>query len=380
MPEPPLPGPPPLPRAPRQFSATRRAQLARGTRPFTLNAYGDPSSPFPTFPTECGALRTEFLTTDATSHHTWLLSPLSQLAESMRHYRACKERAPHTISACVVVPQWPGAHRALTAGWRLVRSIDRCTPVHDPTSAHPDGFASHPTNVYYDPPVLPNHTLASAANGDLSMLFAARHLGAKARVLVDSGASHNFMSEEWAHRTGVNTVEAHGASITLANGGTLASTRTCTLSLTMAPMKDPHLVTCYVLTLAPTFDIILGESWLAQHGAVLDFERRTCVIAINGARATLRPAAPRVFRRPTPATASMLLSSAQLRRDLRQGLRCCLVQIKSPPHATEAAAADAPDNHEDPRITALKRRFARVFQELPVDIVRPVKHRRARSR
>jgi len=157
-----------------------------------------------------------------------------------------------------------------------VRTVEKGTPIFAPTADDAQGFAKHRMHVYYDAPAAPIHTIASAANGHLSMLFDAHVGGARARVLMDSGASHNFISDAWVRRVGAHTTTAEGASITLADGGALESTQICTVNLSLTP--QPHDVTCYVMTLAPTFDIILGESWLSQHGAVLDYEKRACVL------------------------------------------------------------------------------------------------------
>ena len=166
----------------RPFQAAFLAAIAAETRPFTLNAYGDATT---------GAT---FLTTDLSNEHIWLQPPLRHLRDSLKHYKACKNNAPATISACVTVPNWGGPHTSVVEGFKFLRTIQKGTPIFEPTAEDAKGRVPYTMHVYYDPPTT-NHVVASTAAGPLSMIFAGRASGAAARILLDSGATHNFISE-----------------------------------------------------------------------------------------------------------------------------------------------------------------------------------------
>ena len=196
-------------------------------------------------------------------------------------------------------------------------------------------------HVYYDPPTT-NHVVASTPAGPLSMIFAGRASGAAARILLDSGATHNFISECWVKSAGAHTAEAGGAAtVTLADGGAHTSSKTCKLQLTLQGFT--HDVTCHVMPLASAFDIILGEAWLTLYGARLDFARRVCFLhRPNRRELVLQPTNP---GQKEPASAAMLLSATQLKRLTRKEVvHCCLVRVTEVPDQQVDAAL------RDPRI------------------------------
>ena len=46
----------------------------------------------------------EFMQTTTANHHVWLNMPEELIADHLEHYLQCKQAAPHSTSACVLVP------------------------------------------------------------------------------------------------------------------------------------------------------------------------------------------------------------------------------------------------------------------------------------
>ncbi|KAF3781050.1 hypothetical protein EJ110_NYTH35508 [Nymphaea thermarum] len=85
-------------------------------------------------------------------------------------------------------------------------------------------------------------------------------------VLLDSGATHNFVGEHIADRLGSIVQEQSALRILVANGDSLPCTRRCTdVELTL--QKVPFKVELLVVPL-PNVDIILGVKWLKTLGRV----------------------------------------------------------------------------------------------------------------
>ncbi|KAF3780321.1 hypothetical protein EJ110_NYTH39547 [Nymphaea thermarum] len=85
-------------------------------------------------------------------------------------------------------------------------------------------------------------------------------------VLLDSGATHNFVGEHIADRLGSIVEEQSALRILVANGDSLPCTRRCTdVELTL--QKVPFKVELLVVPL-PNVDIILGVKWLKTLGRV----------------------------------------------------------------------------------------------------------------
>ena len=188
--------------------------------------------------------------TDTANHHVWLNMPEEYIADHLEHYLQCKAAALHNTSACVLVPARfrTSYKRRLLKGMQLImqRSIS--------------GVDYH---VYYDGPT-PQLYAASANRSDtdrsdtgMLMSFHCTASGTPASVLVDSGASHAYVSTAFVQRCGF-AVEPSTADITLADGTVVACSGTCCVRLRLGRYSD--FVKFYVADMSCQWDLILGQS------------------------------------------------------------------------------------------------------------------------
>ena len=94
-----------------------------------------------------------------------------------------------------------------------------------------------------------------------------------ASCLIDSGATHDFISENWVEKNKLTTMESgEEITITLADGRDLAlkqkTTSALSLDLGGYLWKQPFTV----IPMAG-YDIILGKPWLSDHQPQIDFKK-----------------------------------------------------------------------------------------------------------
>ena len=158
---------------------------------------------------------------DVAGHHTWLNMGEESIVFHLEHYLQCKATAPHTTSACVLVPSRfrSSRNRRLLRGMHLIMQISL------------RGAAWH---VYYDA-LVPNLKAARITRSldhadDVLMSFAGAISGSGASVLIDTGASDMYLSSQFAHRCGLS-IRPSQATITLATGIVTPVTGTCSVHL-----------------------------------------------------------------------------------------------------------------------------------------------------
>ena len=88
-----------------------------------------------------------------------------------------------------------------------------------------------------------------------------------ASVLLDTGASDMYLSTQFAHRCGLS-IRASQATVTLATGIVTPVTGTCSMLVRLGRYSER--LTVYVADLASDWDLILGQSCLHSHHAVID--------------------------------------------------------------------------------------------------------------
>jgi hypothetical protein len=103
--------------------------------------------------------------------------------------------------------------------------------------------------------------------------------GRKVSILVDSGASTQFMSESLAKELALPLTEKKiGNEVRLANGDYLVSRQALTLRYSIGPFSE--IETFHLLTLG-AFDLILGRPWLNRHNPSVDWPK-SCIKLIQG--------------------------------------------------------------------------------------------------
>ena len=226
-----------------------------------------------------------FLQADVSAQTVWLHPPVSRGYESVEHYLSCKAEAPTRTSAVIVLPDLPSAPwRSLVSNMRLVHRYPAGSRIFLPKVAGVGSTLSAAvgvpwaTCVYHDPPKPPSGhrsacvTSAAAPCGDL-LILKGHVRGHPARLLIDSGATHNFMSSTFVSKIGVPTQPTCVTKVHLANGSVSSTARIC---VGLAVDLCPYSVTAdFLVTELGNYDVILGMPWLKSENPHIDFTHGT---------------------------------------------------------------------------------------------------------
>ena len=222
-----------------------------------------------------------FLQADVSAETVWLHPPVNLGREFVVHYLTCKTKAPTRTSAVVILPDFPNAP------WKNLVSAMRCVhryPAGAQIFLSPDAGVGHnsgalcgvpwATCVYYDAPAPPSGhrsasvTSAAATCGDLLILTGSVR-NHPARVLIDSGATHNFVATSFVRKSGVPTRPTCITKVHLADGSTNATGRLCVgLTVDLPPYS---FTSDFLVTDLGNYDVILGMPWLQQENPLIDF-------------------------------------------------------------------------------------------------------------
>lgn len=305
--------------------------------------------------------------------HLWINAPFTMLLEFAQHYMQCKQAAPST-SACIVVPGFllpvmrpflkgmhilktyrkgsvlfdaptlSGQRRAMTGvHWPVYVFTDAVPPTHVPANAA--GQKCHPLHnaVVHQPSDVPS-VPAKVSSQPLTMLFEGLLNWQDSSVLLDSGASANFISQKALEKS-KHLLHPTDATLELADGHTSKILGTATVNLRIGGFRS-H-VSCFVTNLGTNFDIILGNTFLTDYKAVLNYHLGTCSLTHHAKSYTLRPlsysganssspcidtvrpvAAPVASAAKVPVEQS-ILTVAKCKRALRQGCENFLVMVNT---------------------------------------------------
>ena len=161
----------------------------------------------------------------------------------------------------------------------------------------------------------------------------------KALALLDTGASHSFVSLRFIETNRINFQKVVD-SATVADGQSMPLHGKTKIHMMFGSFQNNASV--YVAALNPAYDIILGMDWLDKHHAVLDCRAGTCSLLKGKAKVTLRQT-PSVFSiRKSPHKA---VSATQLFRMARKG--CKLIVINFTQYSQEKDLADEVDEDKE---------------------------------
>ena len=302
---------------------------------FTLDACSDPQGNNALCEQFCSPEHS-FLDHSVVDHHVWLNAPFSRLFEFIDHYVTQKQTSPSNTSACIVVPRWKGvgsAHPAL-ASMRLIK----CFPQGYHLFNAPESVGSKrkrlpgipwPVDIYYDAPTPVN-------TSKLAMTFQGQLFGTPVRLLVDSGAKHNYMSVKLCQQLGITVDPSVQTEVTLGNGQTTQTSGTATVRLLIQGYKA--LIKFNVMPLTHAFDVVLGNDWLVNHNAHLLMAEGQCVVRYKHKTLRLNSVAAGVKSHPLsdlegdteqtpPSPTANLMSHLQAKRVLRKQQRAFLVMV-----------------------------------------------------
>jgi hypothetical protein len=322
----------------------------------------------------CGSVSTvvcpnsEFLKQDLIGKHSWLNAfSAKELSKRVRHVLSACSESPLTTSVCILTRQSMPIDMSLLkdfrcvltvpkgglvrqqqkdGSWIVVQSPERLRVLYRPSAVHRTSAKAG---------MLTCKVLASsAAKGSpdakkkkvLRMMFSGRAAAAKANILFDTGASHNFVSKTFAKQTGI-TVRPVEYSVRLADDKTTEVAGEATVYVQLGAFHKP--VKCYVMDMLYEVDLILGEEFLDKYDCILHYGKG-CIMIRKGKRhlTVNSPALPRNQLLVDEEKFKSDLSASQVKRLARKGARVFLavtrpVESDPIPPVVGSVAAMSPD-------------------------------------
>ena len=320
----------------------------------------------------CNVLATDL------AHKTSFISLLNLEANDVEsyidHYLTAKQAHPSTTSAFFLVPvlrrrPWDDKLQHMQ---KLIHY-----PVNSSILMSVNSETGKPTNVrgtkiphwvLYDPPRDNPHSSTSSRlniihDDDLIMKLTCKVQGVQGTLALgklhfDTGASVNgLINSKFVRLHDLTVSQASNETLILGDGSSVPTLGTVKVKVRFPDFS--RTITAVVADLADNFDIILGQAWLKQHKAVLDFEHDTISLVVNHKRVTY------ALKTPTPTQPkprSEFLTAVQATRLLKQGCQSVAVNIKE-------ITDNAQQTH--PNARKLMEEFEHVFvTELPPDQVK----------
>ena len=240
-------------------------------------------------------------------------------------------------------------------------------PNPNPAAVVADAAASSPTNPNPNPNPNPNTLLPLELHGvrtQPSSPFKLRGAinGASTTLMLDSGASSEFIDTEFARRCGLSLTPST-RTIRLADGTVVSASGEVTVDFTLVPSSVNGAPIPFTATFTATplegYDAILGMTWLSEHDPVVGWRDKSIEIRSAGRKSHfVRPLADE----SQPVVARLAaISMRGLKKAVRRGecdeLFAIFVRPKDEPAPASAALA------EHPAAKALLAEFADVFPD-----------------
>ena len=273
-----------------------------------------------------------FLDNAVVGNHVWLNAPFAETFDFIDHYVTQKQTSPSDTSACILVPRWKdrgSAHPAL-AHMRLIKCFPKGfhlfnAPEQDGAKRRRLAGIPWPVDVFYDPPT-PVNTEKCA------MQFKGRIWGTPIRILIDTGAKHNYMSPRVLQMLGIATDTSVQTEVTLGTGDKVNTEGTAKVKVKIQSYSA--IVKVHVMQLTHAFDLVLGDDWQTCHNAVLHMAEGLCVLRYRHKALQLHSVSAEVKSHPLKDLDSdspepmHMLSHLQVKRLVRKRQRAFLVLVK----------------------------------------------------
>ena len=226
-----------------------------------------------------------------------------------------------------------------------------------PCNAMPD-----PALVNTDSAMDPlGHVNALSSNGPKMMftdeLAVSKHM--PARALVDTGATHSYISDSFAAKAQL-PIRGQQNWLSLANGTKIVSKGKVVIPLDIQSYQGA--VECFILPMSQQFDIILGEDWCQQTGCEISYRTHSVSCHdVNGRGHTL------LTQATDTATLCQIVAAVHLEQSLQLDDLLYLVNVTEGHHHVNAMHAEQLPN--DTELQSLLEEYKDCFPaELPAKL------------
>ncbi|XP_073317229.1 uncharacterized protein [Primulina huaijiensis] len=177
--------------------------------------------------------------------------------------------------------------------------------------------------------------VAEEANPDTTLLTGKIFIsGVASKILIDSGATHSFISDVFASQLNVKSTRIEVNYSVLIPSGEEISANSMVKDIDLE--MQCHLVYAHLILLPmPKFDVILGMDWLTRNRVSIDFRRRTVLV---------RPIdrEPFVFEPDRFRNLPLIISCIKARKLIFKGCQAFLANIISTPEVPSQSLSDVP--------------------------------------
>ena len=258
---------------------------------------------------------------------------------------------------------------------RLIHSIPKGTPCYvHPLTREVIGTCVSTLDIYYDSPAEEftlNMSSLEANASRLRQIFPCKLAGVSAHVLIDTGASHNFIDPSFAEACGF-TVTPDSGRVYCGGNNVSTISGSCRLQLKLGKSFCKR-VQFYVTKTPTKIPVILGNTWINQyevdlcHGKIAKVKMR-----VDGTRLTIRNPAECSLKEGAMDDANFsasfsytnqsdipLVSAMNARELIKDGGTPYLLSIK------QTDTAESPPAVPHPKAQSLLTEFQDLFQPLP---------------
>ena len=319
----------------------------------------------------------ELLTHDYSNAHSFIVPNLNSPFALLRQFAICKDSAPATTSAIILLPDRP-LHNAEASSLKL-RRLYRYAPGFSlftkpaPTSLDPERRIpckplSFGLNVWYSPaitsstcaiPASPSPPPSTACATTASppplayisstwtadpyapqssplLILQGYSNGMPVKIMIDCGATRDFAGYHAIRRLGLPPEASDPVRVRLADGSLSTTSTQVTLSYTLGTLSDSRPLTA--TTLHRDVDFIFGKPWLAQFNPAIDWTSNT-VLSPFHLEALSSPCSPTI----------QFLSAGKMAKVLRNPTTQLFIGslkdlgLPTPPDSPTAAASLPPE-------------------------------------
>jgi hypothetical protein len=211
-------------------------------------------------------------------------------------------------------------------------------------------------DLWYDPPDSPvTLNFSSPRGGDaLTMVFEGTVCQAPVHILIDSGASHNFISDALCEQLGL-TLHCSPGHVLCGGNTTVSSLGNVDVPVQMQSYSETLRLIAFPVAACSAFQVVLGQSWLRQHGALIDYGHDCVTFWHNGHQHALGSG--------IAGSQYAFLSAMEFRKAAsEEGSQIFVMHVTDPSSSADYETSAPPDSgsaHE------LLQEYADVFSEIP---------------